>query len=216
MKSSRCGGINTIKIPVLVYDMEEIFISKNKKCTQQIMEEFVYLIGIVYPFGELNIMGIYTDKKMLIKAYDKLIKEDVRCRELKYPEMPEIYKIPLNKFLGEVLEWTKIEDKHFFSGENIESVSIDEIRTHIRIASFCGVNVYCDLAFAKGAYIDLEYVGGGEEDYCWIRMNIEDGSFDTTYKYLQSTLKCWYEENKSYLMGIYQTRKIVDIPKWED
>lgn len=90
------------------------------------------------------------------------------------------------------------------------------VKTHVRIASFCGVNVYCDLAFAEGAYIDLEYVGGGEEDYCWIRMNIEDGSFYTSYKYLQSTLKCWYEENKSYLMGIYQTRKIVDIPKWED
>ena len=35
------------------------------------MEEFVFLIRIIYPFGELNIMGIYTDEKMLIK-------EDVR------------------------------------------------------------------------------------------------------------------------------------------
>ena len=24
------------------------------------MSEYVYLLGIIYPFGELNIMGIYT------------------------------------------------------------------------------------------------------------------------------------------------------------
>ncbi len=188
---------------------------KNKECVQQIVEEFVFLIGIIYPFGELNIMGIYTDEKMLIKAYDKLVKEDARCTELKYPEIPEIYKIPLNKFLGEVVEWAKIDDKHYFcTEENIETVSIDEIKAHVRIASFYGINVYCDLNFVEGAYVDLEYVGGGEEDYCWIRMSIEDGSFNATYKYLQATLKCWYEENKNYLMEIYQTRKIVDIPEW--
>lgn len=93
------------------------------------MEEFVFLIGIIYPFGELNIMGIYTDEKMLIKAYDKLVKEDARCIELKYPEMPEIYKIPLNKFLGEVVEWAEIDGKpYFYVGENIEIVNIDEIK----------------------------------------------------------------------------------------
>ena len=179
------------------------------------MEEFVFLIGIIYPFGELNIMGIYTDEKMLIRAYDKLVKEDARCTELKYPEMPQIYKILLNKFLGEFLEWAKIDGKHYFCTEgNIEKVSIDDIKARVRIASFYGINVYCDLNFVEGAYVDLEYVGGGEENYCWIRMSIEDGSFNTTYKYLQETLKCWYEENKNYLKEIYQTRKVVDIPQW--
>lgn len=48
-----------------------------------------------------------------------------------------------------------------------------------------------DLDFVKGAYVDLEYVGGGEEDYCWIRMSIEDGSFNTAYnkKILENTSK---------------------------
>ena len=95
---------------------------------QQKMEEVVFLIGITYPFGEFNIMGVYTDKKKLIQAYDKLIKEDVRCTELKHPQMPEIYKIPLNKFLGEMKEWEKIKERHYFYAEdNIELVDIDEI-----------------------------------------------------------------------------------------
>ena len=72
------------------------------------MKEFVFLIGIKYPYGELDIMGIYTDKRLLIEAYDKLIKEDARCTELKYPEMLEIYKIPLDMFLGEVTEWAVV------------------------------------------------------------------------------------------------------------
>lgn len=176
----------------------------------KIIEEFVFLIGIFFPCTELNIMGIYTDKRMLIEAYDKLINEDVRCSRLKYPETPDIYKMALNKFLGE-----DDGDGFFWVEDNIEIVSIDEIRSHVRIASFYGINVYCDLDFKKGAYVDLEYVGGGDENYCWIKMNIEDGSFEVTYNYLQAVLKSWYEDNKKYLMEIYQTRKIVDIPEWE-
>lgn len=96
------------------------------------VEKFVFLIGIIYPFDELNIMGIYTDEKMLIEAYDKLVKEDARCTE--YIEMPEIYKIPLNKFLGEVVEWAIIGDKHYFyAEENIETISIDVIKAQARI-----------------------------------------------------------------------------------
>ena len=36
-------------------------------------------------------MGIYTDEKLVIEAYDKLINEDGRCMALEYPEEPEIY-----------------------------------------------------------------------------------------------------------------------------
>lgn len=54
------------------------------------MGNYVYLIGIIYPYGELSIMGIYTDEKLVIEAYDKLINEDARCTALKYPEEPEI------------------------------------------------------------------------------------------------------------------------------
>lgn len=96
------------------------------------MEEFVFLVGIIYPFGELNIMGIYTDQKLLIKAYDKLIKEDARCTDLKYPEKPIIYKLPLNKFMGRVAEWAKIDGKpYFYEEENIETVRIEEIKSHV-------------------------------------------------------------------------------------
>ena len=97
------------------------------------MEEYVYLIGIIYPYGELNIMGVYTDKRLLIEAYDKLVKEDYRCMDLKYPEKPEIYKIPLNMFLGEIYEWTKFDGKsYFYSDDNIENMSIDEIKKLIK------------------------------------------------------------------------------------
>ncbi len=97
------------------------------------MEEYVYLIGIIYPYGELNIMGVYTDKRLLIEAYDKLVREDYRCTDLKYPENPEIYKIPLNTFLGGIYEWTKIDDKsYFYSEDNIENMSIDEIKKLIK------------------------------------------------------------------------------------
>lgn len=90
------------------------------------MEEFVFLIGVIYPFGEFNIMGIYTDERMLIKVFEKLIKEDARCTDLKYPEIPQIYKIPINRFLGEEMEWAKIDGKsYFWSEENIEAVSIE-------------------------------------------------------------------------------------------
>ena len=94
------------------------------------MGKYVYLIGIIYPYGELNIMGIYTEEKLLIEAYDKLISEDARCTALKYPEKPEIYKIPLNKFLGEKVPWAQMIDGKscFYTEDNIEYITIDEVR----------------------------------------------------------------------------------------
>ena len=73
-------------------------------------------------------MGIYTDKRMLIEAYEKLIREDERCDNSKYQVTPEIYKIPLNRFLGEKPEWVKSDEKtSFYSDRNVEKVSIEEI-----------------------------------------------------------------------------------------
>ena len=178
-------------------------------------ERYVFLIGIIYPFDKLNIMGIYTDTKMLIGAYDKLVNEDTRCAKENNSERPLIYKIPLNHFLGEKVEWESLGGKfYFYEEENIETVTIEEIRAHVKITEFCGINVFCDLTFSKGAYVDLEYTGGREEDYCWIQMSIEDGSHNASCRYIQFTLKEWYEDNKKYLMEIYQTRKLVDIPEW--
>lgn len=96
------------------------------------MEEIVFLIGIMYPFGELNIMGIFTDKKMLIEAYDKLLREDARCTSLKHCEIPQIYKIPLNKFLGVKEAWAKMNGKsYFYSGDNIEAVTVEEFEEYV-------------------------------------------------------------------------------------
>ena len=179
-------------------------------------ENFIYLIGIIYPFGELHIMGIYTSKQMLIEAYEKLMQEDARCSDIKYPAIPEIYKIPLNKFLGKKVPWVSIdEEPYFYENDNIEELTIDEVKSHVKIASFYGINVYCDLHFKDGAYIDLEYTGGDADDYCWIQMNIESGTCVGAYNYLQETLKSWYQDNRSYLLEIYGTGKLVAIPKWE-
>lgn len=79
-------------------------------------------------------MGIYTDEKLVIEAYDKLINEDGRCTALKYPEEPEIYKIPLNKFLGEKVPWAEVIDRKscFYAEDNIEHITIDEIKTIVQ------------------------------------------------------------------------------------
>lgn len=181
------------------------------------MKNYVYLIGIIYPYGELTIMGVYTEGKLLIEAYDKLVSEDGRCTALKYPEEPVIYKIPLNKFLGEKVPWAQIIDGKscFYTEDNIECITIGEIKSHVKVTSFYGMNVYCDLNFTNGAYVDLEYTGGGENDYCWSRMNIEDGSTTELNKYTRDTVNTWYQENRKYLMKLYQTKKLIDFPKWD-
>lgn len=54
--------------------------------------------------------------------------------------MSQIYKIPLNKFLGEEIEWAKIDGKpYFYEKENIEAIGIEEIKSHVKIASFYGM-----------------------------------------------------------------------------
>lgn len=60
-----------------------------------------YEIGIYYPYGEFNIMGVYTDERKLLNTYQLLVTEDGRCLKEKFPEMPVIYRIPLNQFLGQ-------------------------------------------------------------------------------------------------------------------
>lgn len=179
-------------------------------------EEYVYLIGLYFSFGELNNLGIYTDVKKLLEVYEKLIDEDERCTESKYPQKPIIYKIPVNKFLGEDVHGENPDQKKalFVEDNNIETITIEEIRSHILITSFCGINVFCDLNFLSGPYIDLEYVGGDEKDYCWIRMNIEEGTVTGTPKYMEHVLQDWYKDNRQYLMEIYKTKALIEIPKW--
>ena len=85
-------------------------------------------------------MGIYTDEKLVIEAYDKLINEDGRCMALEYPEEPEIYKIPLNIFLGEEVPWAEMIDGKlcFYVEDNIENLTIDQIRSQVKSTSLYG------------------------------------------------------------------------------
>ena len=45
-------------------------------------------------------------------------------------------------------------------------------------------------------------------------MNIEDGGFDHINMCCRHTVECWYKDNRKYLIEIYETRKIIDIPEW--
>ena len=155
-------------------------------------------------------IGIYTDKKKAREAYDRAVVAYEERKNKGWYSEPQ--RVSMKKFISEEEGFREVKR------EELETC-IDEVKKNVRIASFYGINVYCDLNFAKGAYIDLEYVGGGENDYSWIRMNIEDGSIHTTYnciRYLKHTLQAWYKDNRKYLMEIYRTRKLIDIPNWEE
>lgn len=58
-------------------------------------------------FGnETEILGVFSEKKELIKVYDRLVAEDSRClgnllpRRQRKLELSILYKIPLNCFVG--------------------------------------------------------------------------------------------------------------------
>ena len=93
----------------------------------------IYLLGVYFTFGELSIMGIFTDKKKLLSAYDKLMTEDARCKDSKNPKIPNIYKIPINEFLGQDFPWNRTEEGEvrFYEEEKIESITVDEISSQI-------------------------------------------------------------------------------------
>lgn len=92
-------------------------------------ETFVYLIGLYYSYGELDIFGIYTDRKMLLEAYKKLMVEDERCSQKeRFSQKPKIYKLPLNKFLGRKGEWCSADSFIFYDELEEYEVSIEEKR----------------------------------------------------------------------------------------
>jgi hypothetical protein len=182
------------------------------------MADYVYLIGLYFSYGELCILGIYDDEKKLLETYDKLMKEDSRCLDKIHPEIPTIYKIPVNVFLGEDAPWAHPENNgsYFVEENTLQRITIDEIKSHIFLTSFYGFNVYCNLSFDKGPFIDVEYVGGGEEDYCWAQVNIETGEIIGANKYTINLLSDWYKENYQHLIKLYKTREIIELPEWEE
>lgn len=180
------------------------------------IEEYVYLIGVYFCSDDLRIIGIYTNVRKLLEVYEKLTDKDERCTHSKYPHKPTIYKIPINQFLGEDVPGKNHDQKKaLFAGyNNIKTITIEEIKSHILLTSFYGINVFCDLNFLSGPYINLEYVGGQENDYGWIRMNIEEGTVTGAPEYMEHVLQDWYKDNRKYLMEIYRTGGLVEIPEW--
>lgn len=80
-------------------------------------------------FGtEIQIYGIFSDKKLLLDAYNKLLTEDARCSlSEKYPQKPIIYKVPFNSFTGRKEEWCRNDAFIFYDEIEQYEVSIDEI-----------------------------------------------------------------------------------------
>jgi hypothetical protein len=93
------------------------------------MIDYVYLIGLYFGYDDFSILGIYTDTKKLLAAYEKLMKEDSRCLDKAHPEVPTIYKIAVNEFLGQDAPWAHPNsDQSFFVEEsNLHKISIDDI-----------------------------------------------------------------------------------------
>ena len=92
-------------------------------------DNYIFLIGIYYPYGEFNIMGVYTDERKLLNTYQLLVTEDGRCLKEKFPEMPVIYRIPLNQFLGQQEDCNQMNEIPYFYS-NLEPeyrITIDEI-----------------------------------------------------------------------------------------
>jgi hypothetical protein len=92
-------------------------------------QDYVYLIGVVYPYGEYQIMGIYTNAKEVLKTYHLLVTEDPRCTDEKYPNLPDIYRVPLNQFLGKKEEWAFYGDEPYFycDFEGLFQVSVEDL-----------------------------------------------------------------------------------------
>ena len=88
----------------------------------------VYLLCMMYG-TETEILGVYTDMQQLKQAYDVLMTEDSRCTGISLfgheiaPELPIIYKVPLNTFIGRKDEWCS-EDTFIFYDE-IDEYKID-------------------------------------------------------------------------------------------
>lgn len=96
--------------------------------------EYVCIIGLYFCYGEFEIMGVYTDTNKLIEAYEKLMTEDCRCLDAEHPQIPIIYKMPINKFLGVDYPWNRIEEglvQFYESEEDIEQITISDIRSSV-------------------------------------------------------------------------------------
>ena len=180
----------------------------------------VYILCMMFG-NETEIFGVYFDKKELIKAYDKIAVEDSRClgnfmprRKMK-PELPILYRLPMNCFIGRKVEWCSEQIFIFMDWIEEYEVDIREVRQRVPITEFYGITVYCDIDFENGPIYEVEYEMDND---CYHRIIDLDKGFqeDDFGKYVGSVIKAWYEDNKHFLQQIYEKRVLIAIPNWEE
>lgn len=143
----------------------------------------------------LRIYGSYTDRRILIQAYELLTRE----RQNVF-----IYRFQMNEF--PVKNLTSLEEC---------TVDIREVRSNVKVSEFYGCKVFCDLDFKEGAFFDFTY--DDDRNVYHERVNLEndvmEGDFDC---YCLPVLEEWYNENKPVLMKMWQKKALEDIPEWEE
>lgn len=180
----------------------------------------VYILCMMFG-NETEIFGIYSDKQELIKAYDKIAMEDSRCLgslTLRYkmkPELPILYKIPMNCFMGRKEEWGSEQTFIFLDWIQEYEVDIREVRQRVPIAEFYDTIVYCDIDFENGPLYEVEYE---MDNNCYhgiidLDKGFQEDNFD---KYVRNVMRAWYEDNKHLLLQIYEKRVLIEIPNWEE
>ncbi len=167
----------------------------------------VYILCMMFG-NETDILGVYSDKKELIRSYDKVIAEDSRClgnlmpdSKMK-PESPIIYKIPMNFFIDRKEVWCSENTFIFFDWIHEYEIDIREVRRRVPITEFYGATVYCDIDFENGPIYEVEY----KMDYDYyhgiidLDYGFQEDNFD---KCVRNTMRAWYEDNKHFLRQIY-------------
>lgn len=182
--------------------------------------EEIYILCMMFG-NETEILGVFTDKKELIKAYDRVVAEDSRCLgnlipgRQREPELPVLYKIPLNCFIGSKEEWCSDQTFIFLDWIEHYVVDIREVRQRVPIAAFYGAIVYCDIDFENGSIYEVEYETDNDHYRGIIDLDkgFQENNFD---KYVDPVMRAWYEDNKHFLQQIWETRVLIDIPNWEE
>ena len=178
----------------------------------------VYLLCMMFG-NETEILGVFTKEKKLLEAYDILMNEDGRCREEKYigkrhfSQKPIIYKTPLDKFLGRKEEWY-LDNEYIFL-DTIDEYEVDIEKLRRKIAEFDGFEVYCDFDEMTEARFSIFY--HCDEEFYQGEINVLDNQILGNFpEHMQSVLQEWYKDNRKLLCKIWKTRKLQQLPDWEE
>lgn len=87
----------------------------------------IYILCMMYG-TEMQIYGVFTDKKLLLDSYNMLLTEDGRCSVSEdYPQHPIIYKLPLNNFIAWKTEWCSMDTFIFYDQIDNYKININEL-----------------------------------------------------------------------------------------